>query len=70
MATFLLAEEMVTKRKGGEGEHVSGQGEDDTPEGWTFLNFSSFVRTELDPFLAESESEVVTKSEFCKLVFW
>ena len=46
-----------------------GKGEDDTPEGWTFLNFSSFVRTELD-FLAESESEVFAKSEFCMLVFW
>ena len=22
---------------GGEGEHVRGQGEDDTPEGWTFF---------------------------------
>ena len=39
VATFLLAEEMVTKRRVGEGEHVRGQGEDDTPEGWTFLNF-------------------------------
>ena len=48
--------------EGGEGEHVRGQGEDDTPEGWKFLNFYSFVRTDLD-FLAESESEVVMKSE-------
>ena len=33
--------------EGGEEEHVRGQGEDDTPEGWTFLNFSSFVRRDL-----------------------
>ena len=33
--------------EGGEGEHVRGQGEDDTPEGWTFLNFDSFARTDL-----------------------
>ena len=33
--------------EGGEGEHVKGQGEDDTPEGWTFLNFDSFARTKL-----------------------
>ena len=46
-----------------------GKGEDDTPEGWTFLNICSFVRPELT-FLAESESEVATKSEFCMLVFW
>ena len=25
------------EEEGGEGEHVKGQGEDDTPEGWTFL---------------------------------
>ena len=55
--------------EGGEEEHVRGQGEDDTPEGWTFLNIPSFARTELD-FLAESESEVFAKSEFCMLVFW
>ena len=49
--------------EGGEEEHVRGQGEDDTPEGWTFLNFDSFARTDLS-FLAESESDVFTKSEF------
>ena len=51
------------ERREGEEEHVRGQGEDDTPEGWTFLNFDSFARTDLS-FLAESESDVFTKSEF------
>ena len=36
--------------EGGEEEHVRGKGEDDTPEGWTFLNLASFVKTELDLF--------------------
>ena len=30
------------------GENYKGQGEDYTPEGWTFVNFPSFVRTDLD----------------------
>ena len=28
------------EEEGGEGEHGKGQGEDDTPEGWTFLKLS------------------------------
>ena len=64
VATFLLAEEMVTKRRVGEGEHVRGQGEDDTPEGWTFLNFSSFVRTELDLFWQKVKVKFTQKVNF------
>ena len=45
-----------------------GQGEDDTPEGWTFLNFASFVGQNFY-FVRESESEDPTKVS-CKLVFW
>ena len=60
-----MTKEMREERRSMSG----GKGEDDTPEGWTFLNIPSFARTELD-FLAESESEVFAKSEFCMLVFW
>ena len=61
MAAFLFGRRDGNQvEEGGEGEHVRGQGEDDTPEGWPFLNFHSFARTELDPFLAESESDVFT----------
>ena len=56
MATFLCGKGGDDQeRRAGEEEHVRGQGEDDTPEGWTFLNIDSFVRTELH-FLAKSES--------------
>ena len=70
MATFLCGKQGDDQgEEGGEEEHVRGQGEDDTPEGWTFLNIDSFVRTELH-FLAKSESEIFAKIEFCMLVFW
>ena len=70
MATFLCGKGGGDQgEEGGEEEQVREQGEDDTPEGWTFLNISSFVRTELE-FLAKSESEVFAKVEFCMLVFW
>ena len=48
MAAFLFGRGDDNQgEEGGEWEHVRGQGEDDTPEGWTFLNFDSFGRTEL-----------------------
>ena len=51
MATFLCGRGGGDQGdEGREEEHVRGQGEEDTPEGWTFLNISSFVRTDLDPF--------------------
>ena len=51
MATFLCGRRNGDRgEEGGEEEHVRGQGEDDTPEGCTFLNLTSFVRTELDLF--------------------
>ena len=51
MATYLCGRgDDDQGEEGGEEEHVRGQGEEDTPEGWTFLNFSSFLRTDLDLF--------------------
>ena len=52
MATFLCGRRNGDQgEEGGEEEHVRGQGEDDTPEGGTFLNISSFfLSTELDLF--------------------
>ena len=52
-------------RTGGEAaKFFKGQGEDDTPEGWTFFNLYSFARTELPPLLAESESDVLANVNF------
>ena len=48
---FFVAEEMMTKGRREERRSMSGgKGEDDTPEGWTFLNLASFVKTELNLF--------------------
>ena len=52
------------EEEGGEEEHVRGQGEDDTPEGWTFLNFYSFVRTELDLFWQKGKVMFLQKVNF------
>ena len=42
---------MMTKGRREERRSMSGgKGEDDTPEGWTFLNLASFVKTWLDLF--------------------
>ena len=47
---FFLAEEVTTRgRREVRGSMAGrGQGEDDTPEGWPFLNFYCFARIELD----------------------
>ena len=48
MAAFLFGRRDGNQgEEGGEGGQVRGQGEDNTPEGWTFFNFDSFERTEL-----------------------
>ena len=52
------------EEEGGEGEHVNGQGEDDTPEGWAFLKFSSFARTELDLFWQKVKVKFSQKVNF------
>ena len=54
---------------GGEGEHVRGQGEDDTPEGWTFLNINSFVRTDLDLLWQKVKVKFSQKVKLNMLVF-
>ena len=49
MASFLFGRGGDNQgEEGGEGEHGRVQGEDDTPEGWPFLNFYCFARIELD----------------------
>ena len=50
--------------EGGEDELVMGQGEDDTPEGWTFLNIYSFVKTELYLFWQKVKVKFSQKGNF------
>ena len=65
MATFLCGKQGDDQgEEGGEEEHVRGQGEDDTPEGWTFLNIYSFVRTELPPFWQKVKVKCSQKLNF------
>ena len=55
----------MTKGRREERRSISGgKGEDDTPEGWTFLNFSSFVRTELDLFWQKVKVKFSQKVNF------
>ena len=65
VATFLCGKGGDDQeRRAGEEEHVRGQGEDDTPEGWTFLNIYSFVRTELAPFWQKVKVKFSQKLSF------
>ena len=65
MATFLCGRRNGDQgEEGGEEEHVRGQGEDDTPEGCTFLNSTGFVRTELDLFWQKVKVKFSQKVNF------